>query len=138
MPLPAPLSSVANSASNAAKNLGVTAAQYVGASIFAVIGVGFLVAGLYIWLATITSSMVAAIIIGAIFIVIGLLWFAILFRKAEIAREQKRKDTANAAMMATSLSLVDTGLRIASRAKGKYFLPAAAAIIGTWLFTKDK
>jgi heme/copper-type cytochrome/quinol oxidase subunit 3 len=136
MALPAPFSSLANQASRVAQSAGRTAGVYVAIALVGMLGVGFLVAAAYIWLATLTDALIASLIMGGFFVAMAAIWLAVVMAKQKRIKEERRVTVANTAFLASSVSLADAGLRVLSRSKGPLFWPAAATLLATWYFTR--
>ena len=134
MALTAPFAAVTGRASSAVRPMGQSVAAYVTIALIGAIGVGFLIAALYIWLAQETTPLGAALLMGAGFVAIAGISLAIVIARNSRKKEEKRRKAANTAMMASTVSLASAGLRIASRAKGPLFWPAVAAIAVGWYF----
>lgn len=137
MALTAPFAAVTGRATSAVRSIGQSVAAYVIISAIGLVGIGFLVAALYIWLAQETSPLGAALLMGAGFVAIAGIALAIVMARNSRKKEERRRTAANTAMMASTVSLASTGLRLASRAKGPLFWPAVAAIAIGWYFGRS-
>lgn len=137
MPLPAPIAAVTQQAGLAARSAGQTAAIYTSLALAGLIGLGFLLAAAFIWLAAATNAMIAALIMGGTLLALSGVCASILFYRAREKRRLRRTTAANTALLASSISIADAGLRIASRAKGPMFWPAAATLLATWFLTRS-
>ncbi|MAN75809.1 phage holin family protein [Pelagibacterium flavum] len=134
MALTAPFAAVTGRVSSTARSMGQSVAVYAVIALIGLVGIGFLISALYIWLAQETSPLGAALLMGAGFIAIAGISLAIVVARNNRKKEERRRDAANTAMMASTVSLASAGLRIASRAKGPLFWPAVAAIAIGWYF----
>lgn len=134
MALTAPFAAVTGRATSAVRSVGQSVAAYAIISLVGLVGLGFLVAALYIWLAQETTPLGAALLMGAGFVAIAGIALAIVIARNSRKKEERRRSAANTAMMASTVSLASAGLRIASRAKGPLFWPAVAAIALGWYF----
>ncbi|WP_338609861.1 phage holin family protein [Pelagibacterium nitratireducens] len=134
MALTAPFTAVTDRATSAVRSMGLSVAVYAIIGLIGLVGLGFLIAALYIWLAQETGPLEAALIMGAGFLVLAGISLGIVIARHKHKKEQKRRNSANTAMMASTVSLASTGLRIASRARGRLFWPAVAAIALGWYF----
>lgn len=137
MALTAPFAAVTGRATSAVRSMGQSVAAYAIISVIGLVGIGFLVAALYIWLAQETSPLGAALLMGAGFIAIAGIALAVVMARNARKKEERRRSAANTAMMASTVSLASTGLRLASRAKGPLFWPAVAAIAIGWYFGRS-
>lgn len=138
MALPAPISSLAHQAGRVAQSAGTTVAIYVAIALVALVGTGFLVAAAFIWLAVQTDPLIASLILAGVFLGIAGICLGVLRAKQERAKLERRQSAANTALMASSISIADAGLRIVSRAKGPMFWPAAATLFAAWYLTRNK
>jgi heme/copper-type cytochrome/quinol oxidase subunit 3 len=138
MALPAPFSSLAWQAGRVAQSAGRTAAIYAAMALVGLTGAGFLVAAAFIWLASLTDALIASLILAAFFLAVAGIWLAILMTRRERVKQERRSSAANTALLASSLSIADAGLRIISRSKGPMFWPAAATLIAAWYITRSK
>jgi heme/copper-type cytochrome/quinol oxidase subunit 3 len=138
MALPAPLSSLAWQAGRVAQSAGRTAAIYAAMALVGLTGAGFLVAAAFIWLASLTDALIASLILAAFFLAVAGIWLAILMTRRERVKQERRSSAANTALLASSLSIADAGLRIISRSKGPMFWPAAATLFAAWYITRSK
>lgn len=136
MALPAPISSLAHQASRVVHSAGRTAAIYAALALVGLIGAGFLVAAAFIWLASLTDPLIASLILAGLFLATAGIWLAILMARQERIKQERRSSAANTALLASSISIADAGLRIVSRAKGPMFLPAAATLFAAWYLTR--
>lgn len=136
MGLPAPFSSLAHQASRVAHSAGRSAANYVALALLAIIGVGFLVAAAFIWLASLTDPLIASLILAGVFLATAGIWLAILMARQERIKQERRSSVANTALLASSLSIANVGLRMLSRARGPMFIPAAATLLAAWYFSR--
>ncbi|WP_421951433.1 hypothetical protein [Pelagibacterium sp.] len=134
MALTAPFAAVTGRATSAVRSVGQSVAAYAIIGLVGLVGLGFLVAALYIWLAQETTPLGAALLMGAGFVAIAGIALAIVIARNSRKKEERRRSAANTAMMASTVSLASAGLRIASRAKGPLFWPAVAAIALGWYF----
>jgi|TARA_A100001391_G_scaffold187912_1_gene158176 uncharacterized membrane protein (UPF0136 family) len=134
MALTAPFTAVTDRATSAVRSMGMSVAVYAIIGLIGLVGLGFLIAALYICLAQETGPLEAALIMGAGFLVLAGISLGIVIARHKHKKEQKRRNSANTAMMASTVSLASTGLRIASRARGRLFWPAVAAIALGWYF----
>ncbi|AEQ52065.1 hypothetical protein [Pelagibacterium halotolerans] len=134
MALTAPFAAVTGRATSAVRSMGQSVAAYAIISLIGLMGLGFLVAALYIWLAQETSALGAALLMGAGFVAIAGIALAVVIARNNRKKEERRRNAANTAMMASTVSLASAGLRLASRAKGPLFWPAVAAIAIGWYF----
>lgn len=132
MALTAPLAAVATRASTAARSAGRSIAIYGAIGLVGLVGAGFLVAALYIWLAEATNMLAAAVLMGTGFLAVAGIALAIAIARGKKKKRENQRATANTALLASTVSLAATGLRIASRAKGPLFWPAVAAIVAGW------
>ena len=137
MALTAPFAAVTGRATSAVRSMGQSVAAYAIISVIGLVGIGFLVAALYIWLAQETSPLGAALLMGAGFLAIAGIALAVVMARNARKKEERRRNAANTAMMASTVSLASTGLRLASRAKGPLFWPAVAAIAIGWYFGRS-
>lgn len=136
MPLPAPIAAVTQQAGLAARSAGQTVAIYAALGLAALTGTGFLLAAAFIWLAALTNPLIAALIIGGVLLAISGIWAGALAYRAREKRRTRRTTAANTALLASSISIADAGLRIVSRARGPMFWPAAATLLATWYLTR--
>lgn len=137
MALPAPISSLAHQAGRVAQSAGKTAAVYAAIALAGLTGAGFLVAAAFIWLADQTDALIASLILAAFFLVVAGIWLAVLRARQERAKVERRSTAANTALIASSISLADAGLRIVSRARGPMFWPAAATLFAAWYLSRN-
>lgn len=119
-----PLSLLTRRVSDSAKDLGVAAGSYAAIGIIVVIGVGFLLAAGFMLLADMLGAIAAAAIFGAVLLLIAAIWGGILAAQAREKARRRKEEAAQAAMVASGLSLANTGLRLASRTGGRFWLPA--------------
>lgn len=138
MPLPAPFSSVANQASSAVRSVGTTIGLYIALALIGLVGVGFLLAACYIWLAALTDPLQAALIMGIGFVLIAGIWAAVIGNQARARQRRRREAAANTAAMASTLSLAGAGIKLLSRTRGPMFFPAAATLFAAWYFTRSR
>lgn len=136
MALPAPLSSLAHQMGRVAQSAGRTAAIYAALALVGLVGAGFLIAAAFIWIAGLTDALIASLIMAALFLVTAGIWLAILMARQDRIRQERRSTAASTALVASSISLADAGLRIVSRARGPMFLPAAATLLAAWYFSR--
>ncbi|WP_116653989.1 hypothetical protein [Pelagibacterium sediminicola] len=136
MALPAPLSSLTHQAGRIVQSAGRTAAIYAALTLMGFIGAGFLIAAAFIWLAALTDPLIASLIMAALFLLVAAIWLAILMARHERIKLERRSSAANTALVASSISLADAGLRILSRARGPMFLPAAATLFAAWYISR--
>jgi len=132
MALTAPFAAAASRATTAVRSVGQSAALYGGIALVGLTGAGFLVAALYIWLAETTSPLIATLIIGAGFLVIAGIALAIVIAQGKKKKRENQRAAANAAVLASSLSLATTTIRLVSRVRGPLLLPALAALAAGW------
>lgn len=132
MALTAPFAAVTSRASSAIRSVGQSAVLYAVIGLLGLTGLGFLVAALYIWLAEATSTLAAAVLMGTGFLAIAAIVLAVAIARGKKEKREARHTAANTALLASSMSLATTGLRLASRAKGPLFWPALAAIAVGW------
>ena len=114
MALTAPFAAVTGRVSSTARSMGQSVAVYAVIALIGLVGIGFLISALYIWLAQETSPLGAALLMGAGFIAIAGISLAIVVARNNRKKEERRRDAANTAMMASTVSLASAGLRIAS------------------------
>lgn len=138
MPLPAPVAAVAHRATNAAKSAGQSVALYALLGIIGLVGIGFLLAALYIWLAALTDPLIAALIIGGSFLGVSVIWALILVYRGREAKRRRREALASTAMMASSLSFANTGLRLLTGARRSSLLPAAVTLLVAWFVLRPR
>lgn len=138
MALPAPLAAVAGQVTSSARSVGQLAMLYVLIGLLALVGAGFLVAALYIAIASATDPLIAALVVGAGFIALAGIILAVVIAKAEKRKEEQRRAAANAAMMASTMTLANTGLRLASRATGPMFWPALGIVAAGIYFSRRR
>ena len=132
MALTAPFAAAASRAGSVVRSAGQSAALYGAIGLVGLVGAGFLVAALYIWLAEATDTLVAALLIGAGFLAIAGIALAIAMAQGKRKKREHQSTAANTALLASTVSLATAGLRLASRAKGPLFWPAVAAIAAGW------
>lgn len=132
MPLPAPVSAAAQRASGAVKSTGQTVALYGFLVLMVLVGVGFLIGALYLWLSAIGTPLQAALVMGVGFIGVALLAFAVLAYRGRERRRRRREALASTAMMASSLSFANTIVRTFSRSRGSLVVPGLI-LLGGWL-----
>lgn len=137
MALTAPFAAAADRAGSVARSMGQSVALYAAIGLMSLIGTGFLIAALYLWLAEATSPLAATLFIGVGFLVVAIITLAIVIAQANRKKEERRRAAADTALLATTASLASVGLRIASRAKGRMFWPAVAAIAAGWYFGRQ-
>lgn len=137
MSLIAPVSAITNRFGAAVHSAGQSALIYVLVAVMGIIGAGFLVAALYIWLASVTDVLAAALILGTGFLAVAGIALATVIARSNRRKRQRRRSAADSAMMASTLSLASTGLRIASRARGGLLWPALAAIAAGWYLSQS-
>lgn len=137
MALTAPFAAAADRASSVARSMGQSVALYAAIGLMSLIGAGFLIAALYLWLAEATSPLAATLVIGLGFLAVSLITLAIVIAQANQKKEERRRAAADTALLATTASLASVGLRIASRTKGPMFWPAVAAIAAGWYFGRQ-
>jgi large-conductance mechanosensitive channel len=135
MALTAPFAAVTDRATSAVRSIGQSVVAYVIIGLIGLVGIGFLISALYIWLAQQTSPLGAALLMGASFVAIAGISLAVVIARNNRKKEERRRNAANTAMMASTVSLASAGLRIASRAKGPLFWPAVAAVALGWYFS---
>lgn len=138
MALTAPFAAAASRAGSAVRSAGLTAAAYAIIGLIGLIGAGFLLAALFIWIAANTDPLVASLVLGFGFLAIAVIGLAIVMARAQTQKRHRRSQTANTAMMASTVSLATTGLRLASRVKGPLFWPAVAAIAAGWYLSSAR
>lgn len=136
MALPAPFSSLAHQAGRAARSAGRTAAVYAALGLLCLIGAGFLIAAGFIWISGLTDPLIASLILAALFFAAAGIWFAVLAMRQRRIKQERRTSAANTALIASSISLADAGIRILSRARGPMFLPAAATLFAAWYLSR--
>lgn len=136
MALPAPLSSLTHQVGRVAQSAGRTAAIYAALVLVGLIGAGFLIAAAFIWIASLSDPLIASLILAAVFLVTAGIWLAALMARQERIKLERRSTAANTALIASSISLADAGLRIVSRARGPMFLPAAATLFAAWYLSR--
>ncbi|WP_417582771.1 phage holin family protein [Pelagibacterium sp.] len=135
MALTAPFSAVTSRATSAVRSAGMSAAFYVVIGLLGLVGAGFLIAALFIWLAQETSPLGAALLMGAGFLAISGISLAIAIARNNRKKEERRRNAASSATMASTMSLASAGIRLASRAKkGPLFWSAVAALAAGWYF----
>lgn len=132
MALAAPFAAVAARAGTAIQSAGQSVAVYAAIGLVGLVGAGFLVAALYIWLAEATSTLAAALLMGTGFLAIAGIALAVAIARGRKKKRENQRTAANTALLASTVSLATTGLRIVSRAKGPLFWPAVAAIAAGW------
>lgn len=133
MALTAPFAAVVGRASAAVRSASQSIAIYAAIGLVGLIGAGFLVAALYIWLAAETNILAAAVLMGTGFLAIAGIALAIVIAQGRKRKREHRRAAADTALLASTVSLATTGLRIASRVKGPLFWPAVAALAVGWL-----
>ncbi|WP_196257821.1 hypothetical protein [Pelagibacterium limicola] len=138
MALPAPISTLTYQAGRVVRSAGRTAAVYAALVVLGLTGAGFLVAAAFIWLAATTNPLIASLIMAAVFLAAAAILWAIVAARKDRIKQERRVSTANTALIASSLTLADVGLRIVSRMKGPMFWPAAATLFGAWYLTRHK
>ncbi len=134
MALSAPFTAVANRAVSAARSAVQTVALYIVIGLLGLTGLGFLLAALFIWIAANSDPLAAALLMGTGLLAVAGIALAIVIARGQKQKKQRERQTANTALIASTVSLATTGLRIASRAKGPLFWPALAAIAVGWYF----
>lgn len=132
----APFSALTNRVNATIRSAGQSAMVYLTVAVMGLIGAGFLIAALYIWLASITDGLAAAILLGIGFIAVAGIVLAIVVSQANRRKRERRRAAADSAVLASTLSLASTGLRLASRARGPFFWPAVAVIAAGWYFSR--
>lgn len=135
MALPAPFALVARQGRLAVRAVGQSVLAYVAILVLAITGTGFLLGAAYLWLARLSDPVLAALIMGAILLGIALIWVTVLLIRARQRRRRNRTAAVNTAMMASSLSLANTGLQILSRSKRSIVVPAVA-LAAAWFFLR--
>ncbi|WP_164730413.1 phage holin family protein [Pelagibacterium montanilacus] len=130
--MPAPVSALANQASQKARSVGQVVGLYAALVLVGLTGAGFLVAAAYIWLASVSDPLIAALIFGGTLLLIAAILAGVLMSRAKQKQRERRQSSVNTAMLASSLSLTGTVVRILSRSKGSKLLPAAAMIATAW------
>lgn len=138
MTLPAPISGLMAQAGDSVRTAGLGIAQYAALGLIGLVGAGFMLAAFYIWLAAMTNALIAALIVGGLLLAISGIWAAILIQRGKRARLEREAQVANAAVMASTLSLADAGLRIVGRMRGTMFLPAAATLAVAWFLGRRR
>ncbi|WMT85873.1 hypothetical protein NO932_13175 [Pelagibacterium sp. 26DY04] len=132
MALTAPFAAAANRASTAVRSVGQSVVLYAAIVLVGLTGAGFLVAALYIWLAQVTSTLAAALLMGAGFLAIAGIALAIAIGRGRKKKRENQRAAANTALLASSVSLATTAIRIVSRVRGPLLLPAIAALAAGW------
>lgn len=132
MALTAPFAAAANRASTAVRSVGQSVVLYAAIALVGLTGAGFLVAALYIWLAEATSTLAAALLMGAGFLAIAGIALAIAIGRGRKKKRENQRAAANTALLASSVSLATTAIRIVSRVRGPLLLPAIAALAAGW------
>ena len=138
MPLPGPIAAVANQAGIKVRSFGQSIAIYAVLGLLGLIGCGFLIAAGFIWLAAVTDPLIASLILGVLFLGVASIVGAVMIRRQKRIQKLRRQKAANTALLASSISMADAGLRVVSRMKGPFFWPAAATLLATWYFTKGR
>lgn len=137
MSLGAPLAAVASRATNVARSAGISVALYAGVGLVACVGVGFLIAAAYMAIADATSPLIAALILGVAFLLVAGLVLAVVISRQRHKKTRARETAANTALIASSLSLATTGLRLVSGGRGRLLLPAIAAMAAAYYFGRS-
>lgn len=137
MALTSPFSAVTSRASSAVQNAGRTASVYLAIGLLGIIGAGFLIAALYIWLAANTDPLAASLLMGTGFLAVAGIVLAVVIAGANSRKRERERSAADAAVMASTVSLAATGLKLASRMKGPLLIPALAAIAAGWYFGRS-
>ncbi len=137
MALPVPFAALANQAGQTARSVGFTVAIYVVLALVGLTGLGFLLAAAFMAVAAATNPLVAALIFGGALLTISAIAFAIMAQRAKVRKLEQKQSAANAALVASSISLASTGLKLASRVKNPMFWPAVATITAGWYLTRN-
>lgn len=137
MALMTPFSAITSRANSLAQSAGRTVGAYATIGILGLLGAGFLVAALYIWLAANTDPLAASLLMGTGFLAIAGISLAIVAANANRKERERKQSAADAAVMASTVSLAATGLKLASRVKGPLLIPALAAIAAGWYFGRS-
>lgn len=132
MALTAPFAAAANRASSAVRSAGQSAAIYGAIALVGLTGAGFLVAALYIWLAEVTSTLGAAVLLGTGFLAIAGIALAIAIGQGKKKKRENQRAAANTALLASTVSLATTAIRVVSKVRGPLLLPALAALAAGW------
>ena len=132
MALTAPFAAAASRATTAVRSVGQSAAIYGAIALVGLTGAGFLVAALYIWLAEVTSTLGAAVLMGTGFLAIAGIALAIAIGRGKQKKRENQRAAANTALLASSVSLATTAIRVVSRVRGPLLLPAIAALAAGW------
>lgn len=138
MALPAPFAALVEQAGQSARSLGQVAAVYAALGLAALLGLGFLLAALFMWLAALTDVLVASLILGGVFVAAAGIGAAVMIHREKERRKRRKRTNVNAALLASGLSLADTGLRMVSRSRHPMFWPAAATLIAAWYLTSKR
>ncbi|GGA46397.1 hypothetical protein [Pelagibacterium lentulum] len=137
MALPVPFAALANQAGQTARSVGFTVAIYVVLALVGLTGLGFLLAAAFMAVAAATNPLVAALILGGALLTVSAIAFAIMVQRAKVRKLEQKQSAANAALVASSISLASTGLKLASRVKNPMFWPAVATIAAGWYLTRN-
>lgn len=138
MALPPPLAAVATEATHRARSVGQLAAAYAVLALIGLTGAGFLMAALYIWLASVTDPLIAALAIGGALLLISAIWAGFLVARNRERMRHRQQLSINTALMASGMSLADSGLRIISRSKTPLFWPAVATVAAAWYLSRRR
>lgn len=137
MSLTAPFAVATNRVRASVQAAGQSVLVYALIGVLALLGAGFLIAALYIWLASVTDVLAAALLMGTGFLAIAGIWLAIVMSQANRRRQERRRTAADSAVLASTLSLASAGLRLASRSRGSLVWTALAAIAAGWYFGRS-
>lgn len=137
MALIAPFAAVTGRASSAVRSAGQTVVAYVLIGLLGLVGTAFLLAALFIWLAAATDPLAASLILGTAMLAIAGITLAVISAGASRRKRERRRSSTDAAMMASTLSLATTGLKLASRVRGPLLIPALAAIAAGWYLSRS-
>ncbi len=137
MALAAPFSAAASRVSSAFRSAGLQIAAYCVIGLIGLMGLGFLVAALFIWLASVTDPLAASLLMGFGFVGLSIIILATVMWRGRRKKRKRQKATANTALIASTMSLATTGLRIASRSRSPIFWPAIAAVAAGWYMSRS-
>lgn len=138
MPLPAPISAAAHRATSSVNAMGRTIGLYIVLALIGLLGVGFLIAALYIWLSEIGTPLQAALTLGIGFLAISAIWLAVLAIQGRERRRRRKEAAAEAAVMASSLSLANTLFRAVSRGRSPFLVPGLILLGGFYLLRSGR